>query len=103
MQFFYTKHKVFCGHLSYDLTRDDLKSFFKNAANVTLPMSSGKNRGFAFIEFKNQEDYDKALAQNGANLKGRRITVSAFKELTKKKEQFQETSVKKYIIIHKYC
>eukprot|EP00731_Ephydatia_muelleri_P035380 Em0118g9a len=63
--------------LSYDLTRDDLKSFFKNAANVTLPMSSGKNRGFAFIEFKNQEDYDRALAQNGANLKGRRITSLA--------------------------
>ena len=98
MQFFYTKHKVFCGNLHYDLTREDLKSFFKNGANVTLPMSSGKNRGFAFIGFKNQEDYESALAQNGTILNGRRITVSAFKE-----QKFQETSVKKYIIIHKYC
>ena len=100
---FYTKHKVFCGNLHYDVTREVLQNFFKNCANVTLPMSSGKNGGFAFLEFKNEDDYESALAKTGNTLNGRKITVSQFKERAKKKDKFQETSIVKYTIIHKYC
>eukprot|EP00731_Ephydatia_muelleri_P011429 Em0006g323a len=58
-------------------------------------MLSGKNRGFAFLEFKNEDDYESALAQNGNTLNGRKITVSEFKERAKKKDKFQETSIVK--------
>jgi len=78
--------KIFAGNLSFDLTRDDLVELFSTVgpvADITLPVDrmSGRLRGFAFVEFENDEDAAKAIETlNGRDLAGRELRLDEARE-----------------------
>ena len=74
--------KLYVGNLSYRVTEDDLKDLFKEfeavtGVNLVTDRSTGRSRGFAFVEFDSGEEADKAVKSlNGKTVQGREIVVN---------------------------
>jgi len=74
--------KVFVGNLDFNTTRDEVQSLFAQVGSIRdvfLPTDreSGRPRGFAFVEFENEEDAQKAIERfNGYELSGRALRVN---------------------------
>ncbi|HEV2721020.1 MAG TPA: RNA-binding protein [Thermoanaerobaculia bacterium] len=75
--------KVFVGNLDFKTTKAEVQSLFSQIGelrDVFLPMDreSGRPRGFAFVEFTNEEDAAKAIEKfNGYEFSGRALRVNA--------------------------
>ena len=75
-------NKVFVGNLSFDVTRDELIAAFSAAGKVVdakLPTDreTGRPRGFAFVEYEDEDTAHKCIAMlNGKDLKGRALRVN---------------------------
>ena len=75
-------NKVFVGNLSFDVTRDELIEAFSAAgkvvdAKVPTDRETGRPRGFAFVEFEDDEAATKSISLlNGKDLKGRPLRVN---------------------------
>jgi RNA recognition motif-containing protein len=78
--------KVFVGNLDFNTTRNEVQDLFAQVGeirDVFLPMDreSGRPRGFAFVEYTNDEDAAKAIEKfNGQQLGGRALRVNAAEE-----------------------
>jgi RNA recognition motif-containing protein len=70
------------GNLSFDVTRDELMEAFSSAgrvvdAKVPTDRETGRPRGFAFVEFEDEEAAQRCIQQmNGQDLKGRPLRVN---------------------------
>ena len=70
------------GNLSFDVTRDELMEVFAEAgrvrdAKVPTDRETGRPRGFAFVEFEDEEGARKCIEKlNGRDLKGRPLRVN---------------------------
>ena len=75
-------NKVFVGNLSFDVTRDELIQAFSAAgkvvdAKVPTDRETGRPRGFAFVEFEDDDAAQKSIGlMNGKDLKGRPLRVN---------------------------
>ena len=73
---------MFVGNLSYDVTREELLETFGAAgkvvdAKVPTDRETGRPRGFAFVEFEDEESAQKSIGLlNGKDLKGRALRVN---------------------------
>lgn len=76
---------IYVGNLSYDATEDDLTAVFTDygeVKRVSLPTDreTGRVRGFAFVEMKDEADEEKAIASlDGAEWMGRQMRVNKAK------------------------
>jgi RNA recognition motif-containing protein len=74
--------KVFVGNLSFDVTREELVEAFNEAgrvldAKVPTDRETGRPRGFAFVEFEDEDAVQRCIQQmNGRDLKGRPLRVN---------------------------
>lgn len=70
---------LFIGQLPFSTTKEDLQEHFRDAGDFDIRMLSekatGKFRGIAYIEVKNDESIKTALSKHHTLLKGRRINV----------------------------
>ena len=71
---------VFVGRLSWNVDNDWLKSEFEEcgevvAARVQMDRTTGKSRGFAYVEFSDPASVEKALALAGKEIDGRPVNV----------------------------
>lgn len=70
------------GNLSFDVTREELIEAFSGAgrvvdAKVPTDRETGRPRGFAFVEFEEEEAVQRCIQQmNGQDLKGRPLRVN---------------------------
>jgi RNA recognition motif-containing protein len=70
------------GNLSFDVTREELIEAFSAAgrvvdAKVPTDRETGRPRGFAFVEFEDDEAAQRCIEQlNGRDLKGRPLRVN---------------------------
>lgn len=70
------------GNLSFDVTREELIEAFSTAgkvvdAKVPTDRETGRPRGFAFVEFENDDAAQKSISlMNGRDLKGRPLRVN---------------------------
>jgi len=75
--------KVFVGNLSFDVSRDELLEAFAAAgkvvdAKVPTDRETGRPRGFAFVEFEDEDGARRCIEQmNGQDLKGRPLRINA--------------------------
>ena len=75
-------NKVFVGNLSFDVTREELIDAFSAAgkvvdAKVPTDRETGRPRGFAFVEFADDDAAQKSISlMNGKDLKGRPLRVN---------------------------
>jgi cold-inducible RNA-binding protein len=73
---------IYIGNLSYEASNEDLQNVFNTygevaSANVISDRSTGRSRGFGFVEMPSWESAQAAIAGlNGTLLKGRSITVN---------------------------
>lgn len=74
--------RVFVGGVPYAATEDELKAHFSAAGEVVsvfmpIDRDTGKKRGFAFVEFSNEDDMNKAVDMfNQTEFGGRTISVN---------------------------
>ena len=74
--------KLYVGNLSYKMTEEGLKEIFAPigevlSAKIITDPSTGRSKGFGFVEMANDEDGDKAISSlNGTSVQERSITVS---------------------------
>lgn len=70
---------IFVGGISYDSTQESMEEFFGKCGkivNVRIAMGEdGRPRGFAHIEFDNEDAVKSALELSGRDLDGRSIRV----------------------------
>ena len=74
--------RLFVGNLSYQTGENDLQDYFAQAGAVTsvnlmLDKTTGKSRGFAFVEFADAEAAQRAIDQfHNKEFQGRQLTIN---------------------------
>jgi RNA recognition motif-containing protein len=77
--------KLYVGGLSYNTSEETLQHLFETAGevssvNIITDRDSGRSKGFGFVEMADvQGSIDAIEKHNGAELDGRRLTVSEAK------------------------
>lgn len=86
--------KLYIGNVSYSITEDELRKLFFQAGTVNSvwlakDRTSGRSRGFAFVEMSNSAEAQKAIEMfNGHNLGDRDLRVS----LANPREEFSQAA-----------
>ena len=81
-----SQNKIYVGSLSYDVTADDLQSYFGQygdieEAKLIMDRETGRSKGFAFITYATQDAAQAAVSKaNGVDLQGRKIRVNIARE-----------------------
>jgi RNA recognition motif-containing protein len=74
--------RLFVGNLSYQTMENDLQDYFAqagavNSVNLMMDKMTGKSRGFAFIEFADADEANKAIEEfHNKEFQGRALTVN---------------------------
>lgn len=74
--------KMYVGNIPYGATEEDLRGLFSEygeieSLKIMKDQSSGRSKGFGFIEMMNEEDAKKAIATlNGKDFMGKSLTVA---------------------------
>lgn len=73
--------RAYVGNIPFKTTDDDLKKFFEPYRLVEITImyhrDTGKSRGFAFVEFETEKDFEAALwSHDGRDIDGRKIVVN---------------------------
>ena len=74
--------KVYVGNLSYETTEAELRELFSahgtvESVNLITEGGSGRSKGFGFVEFRDDQEANAAIAAlNGTDLRGRTINVN---------------------------
>lgn len=82
--------KIFVGGIAYDVTNDDLSSYFSqygdvSQAQVKFDRTTGRSRGFAFVEFATTEACKLALNQREQLIKNKQCEIKPAKSRENKK------------------
>ena len=76
------KSKLYVGNLSPDVENMDLEKLFSESGtvqsvNIVKDRDSGRNKGFGFVEMKNQQEATNAIENfNSKEFKGRSLKVN---------------------------
>jgi len=74
--------KLYVGNLGYGVTDSDLTKMFEphgavESAQVVMDRDAGRSKGFGFVEMRNAEEAQAAIAAlNGQDSGGRSLTVN---------------------------
>ena len=80
------KSKLYVGNLPPNIENMDLEKLFSESGtvqsvNIIKDRDSGRNKGFGFVEMKNQQEAADAIEKfNGFDFKGRTIKVNLAKD-----------------------
>ena len=78
--------KLYIGNLNFDLGDEELEEAFSGFGNIVSAVvikdrSSGRSKGFGFVEFAQEADAKKAMdAMNGKELSGRALKIDEARE-----------------------
>ncbi len=84
--------KIYVGNLSYSTSEEDLRQAFEqhgavDSVNVIIDRSTGRSKGFGFIEMGNDEEAKAAMnALNGKDVDGRTLNVNEARPRTERPE-----------------
>lgn len=76
---------LYVGNIAYSLSDEDLKKVFEeygevNAAKIVRYKSSGRSKGYGFVEMLNEEEAEKAIGElEGKIVQGRNLRVAKAK------------------------
>ena len=80
-------NKLYVGNLAFAVNEGTLEGFFTEngieleKVELIRDVSTGRSRGFAFVQLKPGQDFQKAIEiTNGKEMSGRQITVSEARE-----------------------
>jgi cold-inducible RNA-binding protein len=94
-------YRIYVGNLSYQSSEQELEELFRGAgskvesAKIISDFSTGRSRGFAFVEVSSREELEKEINRlNGFLFKGRNLVVSEAKARENKGREFSKGSGK---------
>jgi len=94
-------YRIYVGNLSYQSSEQELEELFRGAgskvesAKIISDFSTGRSRGFAFVEVSSREELEKEINRlNGFLFKGRNLVVSEAKARENKGREFSRGSGK---------
>jgi len=79
--------EIYVGNLSYEMTEDQLRKEFEaygvvNSARLITNRFNGKSKGFGFVQMKNRDEAEKAVAAlNEKEILGRKMKCNEAKNL----------------------
>jgi cold-inducible RNA-binding protein len=79
---FYMSAKLFVGNLTFTATENDLQDHFAQAGtvlavNIMQDRTTGRSRGFGFVEMGSKQDAEKAISTlHQQDFQGRPLTVN---------------------------
>jgi RNA recognition motif-containing protein len=82
--------KLYVGNLSYETTEAELRELFSahgtvESVNLITEGGSGRSKGFGFVEFRDDQEANAAIAAlNGTELRGRTINVNQARPKTER-------------------
>jgi cold-inducible RNA-binding protein len=82
--------KLYVGNLSYETTEAELRELFSahgtvESVNLITESDSGRSKGFGFVEFRDDQAANAAIAAlNGTQLRGRAINVNQARPKTER-------------------
>ena len=92
-------HRIYVGNLSYQASEQELEELFRGAgskvesAKIISDFSTGRSRGFAFVEVASREDLEREINRlNGFLFKGRNLVVSEAKARESKGREFAKSN-----------
>jgi len=92
-------HRIYVGNLSYQASEQELEELFRSAgskvesAKIISDFSTGRSRGFAFVEVSSREDLEREINRlNGFLFKGRNLVVSEAKARENKGREFSSSA-----------
>jgi cold-inducible RNA-binding protein len=74
--------KLYVGNLPYGVSNSDLEQVFQDhgtveSAQVIMDRDTGRSKGFGFVEMRNDQEAEAAIAAlNGQDFNGRPLTVN---------------------------
>src|SRR5262247_3984345 len=74
--------RLYVGNLPFNVTEDELREHFSTIGtlsylSIPIDRETGKQRGFAFVEFKDRAQAEEAIRRfNNQSFKGRSLSVS---------------------------
>ncbi|HPG29503.1 MAG TPA: RNA-binding protein [bacterium] len=74
--------KLYVGNLNWGITEEQLQNLFAQfgsvvSAKIITDRSTGRSKGFGFVEMSSQEEIEKAISGlNGKEFEGRALTVN---------------------------
>ncbi|XP_019114625.2 nucleolin isoform X1 [Larimichthys crocea] len=75
---------LFVSNLSYNVKESNLNNVFKKAVSINMPQNQGKSKGYAFVEFANVEDAEKALqASQKLKIRKREVKIQFYEKREK--------------------
>lgn len=82
-------NKIYVGNLPFRCEQDDLRAVFEQFGGIAdlviiKDRETGRSKGFAFVEFENQNSAQDALAMDGKDFQGRPLKVNVAKERTER-------------------
>lgn len=90
------KRTVFVNNLSFSASEDDLKNHFEKYGKIThvnvVRNNHGKSRGFAYIEYEQEEDTHKAIEENNQLFMNRKLEVKLSVPQEQRKTEKKEVS-----------
>lgn len=84
--------KIYCGNLSYNVSKSDLESMFAEygvvlSAEIVMDRDTGQSKGFGFVEMEREADAQSAIqALNDTTHDGRPLKVNEAKPRTDRGE-----------------
>jgi RNA recognition motif-containing protein len=90
--------KLYVGNLAYTMTEEELRSTFEEygtvvSAQVVRDRSTGKAKGFGFVEMAKDEEAQAAIAAlDGVEVLGRALKVNEARPKEEKGESFHPRS-----------
>src|SRR5260370_37513773 len=81
--------KIYVGNLPFRCEQDDLRTIFEQFGGIEdliiiKDRETGRSKGFAFVEFENQQSAQEALSMDGKYFQGRPLKVNVAKERTER-------------------
>lgn len=90
------KRTVFVNNLSFSASEEDLKNHFEKYGKIAhvnvVRNNHGKSRGFAYIEYEQEEDTHKAIEENNQLFMNRKLEVKLSVPQEQRKTEKKEVS-----------
>eukprot|EP01103_Thecamoeba_quadrilineata_P013077 TRINITY_DN3522_c0_g1_i1.p1 TRINITY_DN3522_c0_g1~~TRINITY_DN3522_c0_g1_i1.p1 ORF type:complete len:321 (-),score=71.79 TRINITY_DN3522_c0_g1_i1:270-1232(-) len=86
---------VWIGNLNFETKEDSIRSFLSQCGTITrvnIPMMGNNNKGFANVDFDEEEAVQKALALSETELHGRKLLIKDAQDYKKKRGKHSSSS-----------
>lgn len=71
---------AYVGNLSWDVTEDDIRDYFKDSkissVRLALDKTTGVSRGFCHIDFEDDDSLEEAMKKNQLEFHGRAVKIA---------------------------